>query len=219
VSGNADLDVEAFFSIGRSCFEGMKRVLAKQGMALENFDGILDFGCGCGRVIRHLRYLGGSKVHGTDYNPVLIRWCRANLPFAEFQVNELEPPLGYPPATFDFIYAFSVFTHLPEPLQKAWMAELSRVLKPRGCLLITTQGAAYAEVYLDTAEERRFAANQLVVTGERRAGENICSAYHPFRQVQDVLAKDFDILEYVPGTVVDAGRRIIAQDTYLLRLR
>jgi Methyltransferase domain. len=88
-----------------------------------------------------------AKVYGTDYNRKLIDWCRQCLPFAEFETNELSPPLAYRDAQFDFIYAFSVFTHLTESLQQGWLAELSRVLKPGGHLFLTTQGAAFAQEY------------------------------------------------------------------------
>jgi ubiquinone/menaquinone biosynthesis C-methylase UbiE len=63
--------------------------------------------------------------------------------FAQFEVNGLAPPLAYEANHFDFIYALSVFTHLPESLQTAWMSELARVLKPGGYLLMTTHRECY----------------------------------------------------------------------------
>jgi SAM-dependent methyltransferase len=41
---------------------------------------------------------------------------------------------------FDFIYAISVFTHIDEEMQNAWIQELHRVLKPKGILLISVLG-------------------------------------------------------------------------------
>jgi len=60
------------------------------------------------------------------------------IPFAEFDINALSPPLVYGEGSFGLIYTFSVFTHLSEALQVSWLAELSRVLKPGGYLLLTT---------------------------------------------------------------------------------
>ena len=57
-----------------------------------------------------------------------------------------QPPergVDYPDATFDLIYAFSVFTHLAPAGQTFWIAELTRVLKPGGCLFLTTHGEHY----------------------------------------------------------------------------
>jgi len=71
-------------------------------------------------------------VHGSDYNPRLVRWCRESLPFADFRVNGLQPPLPYADGELEFVYAISIFTHLTEALQDAWLQELARVLAPGG---------------------------------------------------------------------------------------
>ena len=134
------MDAGMFLNIGESCCNGIRRILAKNGIELEQFRAILDFGCGCGRIIRNFRDLEGPRLFGTDYNPKLANWCRSNLPFAEFGVNGLAPPLKYEDGSFDFIYAFSVFTHLSEKLQTEWLAELNRVMSPGGYLLFTTLG-------------------------------------------------------------------------------
>ena len=55
----------------------------------------LDFGCGCGRVLRHWAGLEGPAIHGSDYYERLVGWCAANLPFVTASVNDLAPPLRY----------------------------------------------------------------------------------------------------------------------------
>jgi predicted TPR repeat methyltransferase len=87
---------------------------------------ILEFGCGCGCVLRRWRGLD-ARVWGTDYSGRVIQWCHANLPFAEVRVKALEPPLDHGDASFDVVYALSVFTYLPVETQLAWRDEL------RGC--------------------------------------------------------------------------------------
>ena len=83
---------------------------------------MLDFGCGCGRVTRWWRDFNGT-VAGSDVSRPAIEWCRANLPFARFELNALAPPLVFEDETFDLVYALSVFTHLTAELQLAWRDE------------------------------------------------------------------------------------------------
>src|SRR5688572_25680819 len=62
---------------GRLAAETIREVLASQGTSLDQFAAIVDFGCGCGRVVRHWQSLTGPTISGTDYDPDLIAWCRA----------------------------------------------------------------------------------------------------------------------------------------------
>ena len=70
----------------------------------------------------HVRSADGF-VAVRDINPKAVEWCRSHLDFAEVALNEIEPPLPYPAQMFDFVYALSVFTHLDEDLQHAWLRE------------------------------------------------------------------------------------------------
>ena len=133
-------NVREFLTDGRGTALGVLDVLQDSGIDIDSSKRVLDFGCGCGRVIRHLYAMTGARFYGSDYNPQLIDWCKRNLRFAQFEVNGVSPPLAYEKEQFDLVYALSVFTHLPENLQLAWMSELSRVLRPGGHLLMTTHG-------------------------------------------------------------------------------
>ena len=205
-------DVDWFLESGRVGAETIADSLARNGVPLAALPALLDFGCGCGRVTRYWHTLERTLVCGTDYKGDAVKWCRRNLPFARFEQNALVPPLPYPERQFDFAYALSVFTHLPQPLQVAWMAELGRVLKPRGYLLATTHGEAYLGRL--TGEERaRFARGELVVRWQDAAGTNLCTAFHPRRYVEGELARGFDVLEFVP----EGAKGNPHQDLVLLR--
>src|SRR4029078_8359621 len=108
---------EEFLASGRPTNNAIRRLLKKHDLKVEQFGAVLDFGCGVGRVMRHWRTTKGPAWHGTDYNPALIQGCKDHLKFSKFPVTTPSGELPYGPETFDFIYAFSVFTHLSESLQ------------------------------------------------------------------------------------------------------
>ncbi len=205
-------NVEWFLSLGRSMFQILIDVLKKNGTAAETMQAVLELGCGCGRVLRYWGMVHGPEVHGTDYNPRLIEWCRRNLPFAHYGINTLHPPLAYTDEKFDFIYATSVFTHMSEELQSSWMKELARILKPGGYLLITTHGTSYRE-RLTEREIELFDAGNLVVRYEEASGMNLCSAYHPESYVRNQLATGYSVCDFVPAGTQGG----VYQDIYLLK--
>ena len=210
VAGNPDSGW--FLLSGRLAAESLLNSLSKNKIVADAPISVLDFGCGCGRVLRNLGSLKRARLYGTDYNQELINWCNKNLTFAEFMTNHLEPPLACCDQKFDLIYGFSVFTHLPESLQLTWINELARVLKPHGYLLISTHGAHYLNL-LTTQEQAQFREGQLVVREEQAAGTNICNVYHPDRFVRDRLAKGFFVVDWI----TEGAKGNPFQDIYLLR--
>lgn len=191
---------EHFWEVGEIWVDKLDRLLAKQGAALADMEAILDFGCGCGRVIRHLPE--GPRLVGTDYNPELIGWCREHLPF-EFTQNRSEPPLPFPDETFDFVYALSVFTHQRPELQRPWMAELERITRSGGFLLISVFDATQAEIDLSGQDLAQFRSGELVVFGADKPGQNECSAYHA--DVRDLTDLDLQVYEPSPPGRQDAA--------------
>lgn len=204
-------DAEWFLTAGGRAAESLTAVLAKAGVALHQCRNILDFGCGCGRVIRHLRHLP-ADLHGCDTNPVAVDWCDENLPFGRFAVNALESPLEYDAESFDLVYALSVFTHLPRDLQSWWMRELRRVLKPGGVLVLSLHGDALLG-HLNRAERSDYRAGRLVVRVGELAGTNHCAAFHPPAFVRAVLAAGFEVLNMAP----EGATGNPPQDAWVLR--
>jgi SAM-dependent methyltransferase len=210
VAGTAD--VAWFLQGGRLGADSVRDALERHGARVEDLGGLLDFGCGCGRVTRNWAHLDGPSVTGSDHDGAAVEWCRRNLPFARFEVNGLGPPFAFADGTFDLVYALSVFTHLTEELQLAWMDELRRVLRPGGFLLLSVHGASYRE-RLSDAELERFDAGRVVVRWEGVAGTNLCSAFHPAAYVHDVLARGFEFVEHAP----EGAKGNPHQDLVLLR--
>lgn len=135
------LPVDEFLRIGWFCQQAIVQRLAEVGRAIDSFGDVLDWGVGCCRVLRHFHpHFSRVRFSGTDIDEGMIAWDRANVPGIPFQVNGAEPPLPWPDNSFDFVYGISVFTHLDEPLQAKWLAELRRVARPGGLVLLTTHG-------------------------------------------------------------------------------
>lgn len=204
-------DAVWFVEAGQLAATSLTSLLARNGVALERCERILDFGCGCGRVIRHLRHLP-AELYGCDTNPVALEWCADNLPFAQFAVNALESPLDYDMESFDVVYALSVFTHLPPRLQSHWMREMHRILKPGGVLMMSLHGDALFR-RLNRVERADYRAGQLVVRTGDLPGTNHCAAFHPPVYVRSVMAAGFDILEMVREGAIGNP----PQDAWLLR--
>jgi SAM-dependent methyltransferase len=210
--GPSHADARVFLESGRVQAGLIRDLLLENGTSIEDLDAILDWGCGCGRVLRQWAGLGRTQVFGCDLNPKMVEWCRENLPFAEVTVTGLAPPLPYEDSSLDLMYAFSVFTHLAEDLQDAWMAECFRVLKPGGFLLMSTMGEYYlSRQRLSQSEREAFGRGELVVLYERSAGTSLCSAYHPPAYVHERLANEFDLAAFRPSA--DGG----PHDIHLLR--
>jgi SAM-dependent methyltransferase len=204
-------DCEAFYDngiLGAGCIRNFAK---KNGLEFGAFGKVLDFGCGCGRVMRQWSKVAGPKFYGVDYNPKLIEWCQANLRFAEFAVNHSISPLKFVDETFDFIYSISVFTHLTESDQRFWMRELVRILKPGGHLIITVHGASRA-TQLSPEERQEFDAGKVVVTRSKYSGENLCATYHPEKYVREVLCRGLTFVDFESGGAKDAN-----QDAFLFR--
>ena len=98
----------------------------------------LDFGCGWGRYLRFFRKdFQPENMFGVDIDPSVLEVCRqCNVPG---QFHQIEPmsKLPFPDDYFDFMVAYSVFTHLPEHIHMHWARELARVAGP-GCVFVLT---------------------------------------------------------------------------------
>jgi SAM-dependent methyltransferase len=74
-----------------------------------------------------------------------VEWVRSTLvPPMHVFVNGETPPLPFPDAHFDLIWAVSVFTHLRDHWAD-WLVELHRLLTPDGRLVATFLGEGMSE--------------------------------------------------------------------------
>jgi len=137
-----------FLRVGALCADDLMKVYAELGRRPESDRRWLDFGSGCGRVARHLIGREGARAPIRDYTGIDVdrcqtAWAARQLP-GRFAVILAAPPTALAPGSFDVIFTISVFTHLDEAMQEAWLAELKRLLRPGGLLLATTHAPEIA---------------------------------------------------------------------------
>ena len=134
-------DKKSFYESGRQSVRDIEAVLSSIGRTMDSYENILDFGSGCGRIMMWLEKLSGSStLHGVDIDKRAVEYSQKTFPYASFKVNQPLPPLDYPDGFFDLVYNHSVFTHIDEEYQDAWLAELRRVTKPGGHLVLSIHG-------------------------------------------------------------------------------
>jgi SAM-dependent methyltransferase len=131
-----------FTSVGQAAYGDICSALP-EGWSWEG-KRVLDFGCGCGRILRwflpHVE--DGCELVACDIHAPTIEWMRANYPpGVRFDANEHEPPVREPEASFDLIYAGSVFSHLTD--WAPWLLEMRRLLRPGGLLVASLHGRGF----------------------------------------------------------------------------
>jgi len=182
---------------------------------VENQDGatILEWGCGPGRMIRHIPEILGNKnvsVYGSDYNERTISWCRNNLPGINFHKNELTPPLSFDDCYFDFIYVSSVFTHLSEENCLDWIIELRRVLKYEGVLIFTTHSDLFTDK-LDEKEKAIYHTKGILERNQAREGKRCYVTYHSPSYIRQNYMTGFEELEAI------SDKTRFFQDAWVIR--
>jgi SAM-dependent methyltransferase len=95
---------------------------------------ILDVGCGTGRWLRRYAEMGYS-VAGVDVTAAMLSTARRQETNAPLICGEAQR-LPFADETFDCVSDITVVQHLPLALQPQAIAEMIRVLKPQGRLIL-----------------------------------------------------------------------------------
>lgn len=117
------------------------RTLTVDHALLQPGEKVLDVGCGTGGVTipAKLRVGKNGEVTGIDPAPEMIAVARQKASRAgleiDFRVGVIES-LPFPNGTFDAVTSSLMMHHLPEHVQVKGLAEIWRVLKPGGWILI-----------------------------------------------------------------------------------
>ena len=104
-----------------------------------------------------------------------------------------------------------MFTHLREPLQRQWLAEVRDSLTPGGRFLFTVSGERYRD-RLGRRDLEAFDRGELVEHFEGAPGTNLCAVYHPPAYVEQRMLEGFTLLK-----AVREHAPLLTQDVYLVR--
>ena len=137
---------DAVMSDGFASYRLFRNLYERHVSPIVHCGNILDFGCGWGRIIRFfLKDVKPSRLLGVDPVEEMVALCKQQNRWCGFERIPFVPPSQLKGSTFDLIYSFSVFSHLSEEMHKKVLAELSRLLKPGGLLMVTTRGREFIE--------------------------------------------------------------------------
>jgi len=208
VSGNTSRRSFAF--TGATWLVKLERIAGR--LVGPDFGGgrILDWGCGCARILRFFPEHLTSRLHGVDIDAVNIDWCVNHFSDIAFTQTQSRPPMPFADGYFNLVYGHSVFTHLGEEDQMAWLAELARVLSPGGYLLVTVLAELswFARFYPDRRTpdsvasylDRGFCDDGWLNVGvDASSVGSYRTVSHTINYIRQHWARDFEVLDWIPG--------------------
>ena len=130
--------------LGAILMLGRGRALRERTIALAHLvpgESVLEVGCGTGEIALRAKARSGpsGSVAGIDPSPEMIAVARQKAARAKLDVDyrvATVEALPFADATFDVVLSSLMMHHLPEDLKPRAVAEIRRVLKPGGRLLV-----------------------------------------------------------------------------------
>ncbi len=222
----AKRSIDDYVKSGERIVKSLIDGISSSGKDINEFQRVLDFGCGAGRQIQYFYDNKNLKITGCDPNEAHIQWISSQYPLANFYVSKFKPPLPFSNDHFDLIYSVSVFTHLSEKAQFIWLTELHRILRPGGLVLLTTLGEHAAqwsdennyakrdinepESFYKALVEQKFLfyvpesyhqVNKFINLNSVADDEMYGIAWHSQEYIANNWVKYFDIMKIIPGCI------------------
>ena len=224
-----------YYSVGSRIFGAIQQIGAWHFKRLTEVGSFLDFASGYGRSTRFLvQELAPNRVWACDIYPKAVDFQKRH--YGVQGIVSVPDPTDFPKDTqFDFIFASSFFTHMPESTFYRWMETLYGLLTERGILVFSTHDAAKLPpsvplppsgiLFIASSESRTLDSNQYgscyvdqqfvprVVDSVTRGKAHLHRIERGLDRFQDIyilaknLNKDFSDLNFVhdPGGCFDRG--------------
>jgi SAM-dependent methyltransferase/tetratricopeptide (TPR) repeat protein len=203
VIGNKDANV--FRDTGKSVYLDFSLILLKYFQRTwTDFQAILDFGVGSGRIARWMPTQALTRLYGVDVNGEAVQWCQKNL-IGAYSKNNYDPPLAFPDGSFDCVYSFSVFSHMDNETALKWIKELHRITREDGVVMITTH-LSWASTKLLNPEELAMYKEQGYVYREYMAAaaelhdtRRYINSFMTERYLWEMWRNDFELIGVTAG--------------------
>lgn len=97
---------------------------------------IFDFGCGIGNSIEYFKkYFSESNLCCGDVSMRSIEIAKKRFP-GHLNYVEIGDSIPLPSESFDIVFTACVFHHIPHEEHEKWLAELYRITRPGGILVV-----------------------------------------------------------------------------------
>jgi ubiquinone/menaquinone biosynthesis C-methylase UbiE len=138
---------DAFLASGRDDYERFVRPFLQEHVADSQQKTALEIGCGIGRMTRCFAE-DFASVFAVDVSSQMIAQGRGTgLPRTQWVLGNGGDLAGVPDQGVDFAFSYIVFQHIPRKgIILNYLAELARVLRPGGSLLVHMNGLPHLEI-------------------------------------------------------------------------
>ena len=119
---------------------------------------VLDIGCACGFYIDEIKRLKNCDVYGVDFSKWAIKYGTDTLNLKNIYYQEKENHFDFESSYFDVVFILGTIEHVTSP--REMLAEVYRMLKPDGIIMITTLDTkSLVPLYLIKPPEHLFYFN------------------------------------------------------------
>ena len=149
------IDAVSYLSPGEEVLptlDEIRHVLTEMGRSLDDVQHVLDFGCRSPGMLEELRgALNGAEIRGAALrarnpaDPQAERDAAPIAPLAEW------PPLAEPDASIELVVDCGTLSSFDEPHLRAWLAELERLTRPEGVVLVSLDSTPSPDTRRDGA--------------------------------------------------------------------
>lgn len=220
---NGHRDRHAFDISRRATVLNIIDLLREAGIDYRDFRSILDFGCGCGRILAGWEgLLDNVELRGFDINAELVSFAQ-QVSFAKVAQSGYYPPLNVAEAQIDFVYAASVFTHMTLPAAMQWGGELARIVAPGGVAMVSHHGGYFLGELARIApegcrilEERGFYCFLHTAPADTFRGSNAYATFTTTDFMRSIF-KGFDLVRTFPGVSCGPNPFASYQDILIFR--
>ena len=135
--------IQIYFRGGKADAEKLLELMKLFGVN-EKGSRVLEFASGYGRITRH--FTKRCNVTASDIHPAAVEMIQSRLKTPAYVSSHGPYELSIP-GQYDFVFAISLFSHLPDATFGPWIAALLSLTKPNGHLLFTTHGPKGKQVF------------------------------------------------------------------------